>query len=666
MLNPLSNRGKTETYKRIFVLLSIVTLHVNFNLLFSQTETLGLYRGTRYNAVDIGQFKSIATDLNGNVYIAGEASGGIPTTTGTYQPSPNNTSSEDVYIIKFSPDLSTVLWATYFGGTGADYVNAMIVTPQGEVLIVGHSLSTNFPFSHTEDASLSNAASKYFCAKFSANGSQLMFCRLLSANHVASYFYPNSNCCGNYGRNGVALNSQGEIFVYTTTNAQVTTTSNAYQSTYAGNIDIFITKYNQSGDILYSSMLGGNGIDAAKGITCANGKVYLSGTTTSTNFPNATGKSVSGTDCFVLSWNDASTPTYNSAYMFGSSGADNCISIRYSPVTNSLITCGEAPNSDIPYTSQLLNGQASGGFIASINENLSGIQFITMLGTNVVPHSIALKNNGDIYSASNVRDFSTGIPLTNGTFQSNNQGGFSDNAITGISSSGNELKYGSYLGVNLHEGPPKMSLIEQSNCAFRIVVGQYSSSTIFPVTNNTFQQTPGTGAVVILAKNHLDTTKITATPTCGEYMFQGTSTGVTPCNAVNYFYNFGDGTAVVTGQQNVTHKYSKNGTFMVTYRVAYQGDTTYYEKTIVVQSQPTIKASPNVMYYCTKQNGIQLSASGGVRYEWSPGAVFSDSTKQNPIAKPTKNMWLYVRGYDANGCFATDSVQVYVTSVTAT
>ncbi|MBL7976072.1 MAG: PKD domain-containing protein, partial [Candidatus Kapabacteria bacterium] len=302
-----------------------------------------------------------------------------------------------------------------------------------------------------------------------------------------------------------------------------------------------------------------------------------------------------------------------------------------------------------------------------MNQELSAINYITMLGTNVIPNNAKAKSTGDLYVACLSYPSSATIASTPFTYQSVAQGG-NDFIIYGLNNNG-LLRYGTYLGGNSTEFHPYVITNEYQPCNFKLVIAGTSSSANFPTTAGSYMPTrPGLGGHVIsiLGVTNRDSVQITPGITCGEYMFQGTSAGVSPCNAVNYFYNFGDGTAVVTGQQNVTHKYSKNGTFTVTYRVAYQGDTTYYEKTILVQSQPTIKASPNVMYYCTKQNGLQLSASGGVRYEWSPGAVFSDSTKQNPIAKPTKNMWLYVRGYDANGCFATDSVQVYVTSVTAT
>ncbi|MBX7156715.1 MAG: PKD domain-containing protein, partial [Bacteriodetes bacterium] len=662
-------RINTNAYILLYILFAILSCFI----VKCRGQQYDYYKLSRSTFVGVG-FGSrfittgVATDNNGNIVVCGWGNN-IPTTVGSYQP--QLAGEWDGFIYKLSPDLSTLIWSTYIGGTGYDRIEDLTIGNDGAVYFIA-SGGNDFPLTNPADSiykTQGNGSGGFSIAvgKLSSDGSQLLFSRLIGVDG-GLISYPIDY---NLPKFSITSTPQNEIYVSGVASANPNLfykTGNAYQGTIAGGTDIFFTKLSSTGTILYSTYFGGSGEDYAGRMCYANGKVYLCGITTSSNFPLATGKTFSSPgDCFVMSWNDGTTPTPNTVYLFGSTSSDFCKGICFNQNTGKILVCGTTSGTDLPYTNVLQQGQTTGGFIASLNQELSAINYITMLGTNVIPNNAKAKSTGDLYVACLSYPSSATIASTPFTYQSVAQGG-NDFIIYGLNNNG-LLRYGTYLGGNSTEFHPHIVLNESQQCNFRLIIAGGSGSTNYPTTTGAYLTVrPGLGSQVvsILSTINKDTVAIAPGITCGEYMFQGTSTGVAPCGAVNYFYNFGDGTAVVTGQQNVTHKYSKNGTFTVTYRVAYQGDTTYYEKTINVQSQPTIKASPNVLYYCTKQNGIQLSASGGVRYEWSPGAVFSDSTKQNPVAKPTKNMWLYVRGYDANGCFATDSVQVYVTSVTAT
>ena len=57
---------------------------------------------------------------------------------------------------------------------------------------------------------------------------------------------------------------------------------------------------------------------------------------------------------------------------------------------------------------------------------------------------------------------------------------------------------------------------------------------------------------------------------------------------------------------------------------------------------------------------VQLSASGGASYVWSPGNSLSDSTIFNPLAFPTTTTSYTVNALDTNGCNNSDTVLVTV------
>lgn len=85
-----------------------------------------------YNYGD--QFRGeIILDANNNIYIASTtASSNFPVTTAT-----TLNGSQDAVICKFSNNLNSLLWSTYFGGSGQDSGNSIDISPAGFVYATG-------------------------------------------------------------------------------------------------------------------------------------------------------------------------------------------------------------------------------------------------------------------------------------------------------------------------------------------------------------------------------------------------------------------------------------------------------------------------------------------------------------------------------------------------
>ena len=87
-----------------------------------------------------------------------------------------------------------------------------------------------------------------------------------------------------------------------TSNGFPVTTSTAFQTAQTGFGDVFVTRFNINGGIVYSTLLGGSDYDTAYGIKVNGATVYLTGETDSTDFPlvgNLFGNAP-GTDAFVV------------------------------------------------------------------------------------------------------------------------------------------------------------------------------------------------------------------------------------------------------------------------------------------------------------------------------------------------------------------------------
>lgn len=77
---------------------------------------------------------------------------------------------------------------------------------------------------------------------------------------------------------------------------------------------------------------------------------------------------------------------------------------------------------------------------------------------------------------------------------------------------------------------------------------------------------------------------------------------------------------------------------------------------------PNIEAGPDTSVCLAGGNfhtSVQLNATGGVAYVWTPATGLSNANIANPIATPTANQLYIVTGTDANGCVNTDSLTVY-------
>ena len=90
----------------------------------------------------------------------------------------------------------------------------------------------------------------------------------------------------------------------------------------------------------------------------------------------------------------------------------------------------------------------------------------------------------------------------------------------------------------------------------------------------------------------------------------------------------------------------------------FQGCTSYDTAEVIVYGVPLIDAGSDVQI-CIGDS-VQLNATGGVSYAWSPNIYISDTTLADPFVAPIDTMYYYLDGVDAFACPNNDSVQVIV------
>ncbi len=150
------------------------------------------------------------------------------------------------------------------------------------------------------------------------------------------------------------------------------------------------------------------------------------------------------------------------------------------------------------------------------------------------------------------------------------------------------------------------------------------------------------------------------TPSANTTICPTTTTQLSASGAVSYVWSPG-----ATLSDSVISDPVASPTASTTYYVVgtdANGCTNLDSVVVALYPVPQINAGPDTSVCYAGANfhtTVQLTATGGVSYVWTPATGLSSTTIANPIASPTANQTYYVTGTDANGCIGTDSITVF-------
>jgi uncharacterized protein (TIGR03437 family) len=256
---------------------------------------------------------AVALDAAGNAYVCGFTySSDFPITTGAYQTkfkgveTTGNGASNDAFVMKIDPT-GALVYSTYLGGTSTDIAFGIAVDGQGNALVTGGTVSTDFPVtpgairsSYGGSGAVGQASDwllgDAFVAKLNAAGSALVYSTYLGGASDEVGWGITADSSGNAYAVGFTLSSTFPV------------SADALQKNFAGfggqgvNIapapytdespantgDAFLIKLDPQGAMLYSSFFGGPGDDFALAVALDSGRnVYIGGMTTSASLPLA-------------------------------------------------------------------------------------------------------------------------------------------------------------------------------------------------------------------------------------------------------------------------------------------------------------------------------------------------------------------------------------------
>ena len=249
----------------------------------------------------------IAVDVSNNVYLTGFTSSNDFPAIQPYQK--NHAGSGDAFVVKLNPTGSTIIYSTYLGGSGFEEGHGIAVDVTGNAYLTGTTFSDNFPTANPFDR-FKSFGSDVFVTKLNTAGSALVYSTYLGG-------FENDE-----GHEIAVDASSGEAYV--TGRAWAAGFPYTNLEWYGDNDEAFVAKFNPGGSALvYAIPFGGKNSDEGSGITVdKSGNVYLTGSTSSTDFPiqipfreNHSGE----TDVFVTKFNASGSMLLFSTYLGGSS-----------------------------------------------------------------------------------------------------------------------------------------------------------------------------------------------------------------------------------------------------------------------------------------------------------------------------------------------------------
>lgn len=303
--------------------------------------------GTPFNDTGYG----VALDGSGNIYIAGSTGGNLDGFT--------SQGLLDIFLTKFGSSGNRI-GSKQLGTSGDDIAYAVAADTSGNIYITG-STGGSLP-------GWTNSGGKdIFLAKFDSSGNQIFVKQFGTNQDDVAY--------------GIDIDTSGSIYITGSTGGNLGTAS-------AGGLDIFLTKFDSSGNRIFTQQFGTSQDDIGYGVIADNnGNIYITGST-----EGILGSSSFGLlDVFLAKFNSSGINQF--IVQFGSDQDDVGNSISLSGTDNIYLTGSTGGN---------LPGNTSSGltdiFLAKFNSSGAN-QFLRQLGTTGrdIGNSVAVDGGGNVY-----------------------------------------------------------------------------------------------------------------------------------------------------------------------------------------------------------------------------------------------------------------------------
>ncbi|HAW51593.1 MAG TPA: hypothetical protein DCX54_04585, partial [Flavobacteriales bacterium] len=324
--------------------------------------------GTYYGGSNADGGLNCAVDAASNVYLTGFTMSSGMATSGAHQTSSGGII--DHYLAKFTSSGSRV-WSTYYGGSNLDEFTDIAVQDSSYIFLSGQTQSSNniaTTGSHQSALASGGTIPDAFLVKFNTAGVRQW-----------GTYYGGSNYESGLG---VAVDHNGNSYLCGWTRSSGMATSGAFKTSYSGNDDGFLVKFNSSGVRQWATYYGGTAFDWNYDMDVDQlGDIYIIGGTTS-----ASGISVAGTyqnslaglgDWFLVKMNSSGQRTYST--YFGGIMGETPSKVAVTSNLKIVLSGKTATSTGLATTGahQSSNGGMSDGLIVMFSQCANGSELVT-------------------------------------------------------------------------------------------------------------------------------------------------------------------------------------------------------------------------------------------------------------------------------------------------
>jgi gliding motility-associated-like protein len=645
---------------------------------------------------------SLVVNDNDELYVYGSTgSFNFPTTPGAFQENfqggnflagngVSYSQGSDIFVAKISTDGSDLLGATYVGGSNNDGLNfspdfdfnfgdrfrgEIIVGNQGSIYVASCTASTDFPFVNG----------------FSDDFNGVLSGAIFNLNEDLTEMVWSSSIGGDIDETafGVQTGPDGTIYVTGgTTSVNLISASTGADPSYSGQVDGYIMRISADGSsVLNSTYTGTTQFDQTYFVQLdTDGEVYVIGqtlgnVTVSPNvYSNPGGKQFVqkySADLTTMEWS-TTIGSFNGEINFSPSAflVTNCNDIYVSGWGGATNDFGQAGGSTfgLPVTPNAFQSTTDGSdfYLMVLSEDAQELSYATFFGggqssEHVDGGTSRFDKNGTVYQAvcagcGGLSDF----PTQPGVWSQTNE---STNCNLGVFkfrlSSVSALADVDFTTNPLCENQPAtfVNLSEDADSYFWDF-GDGETSTEFEPTH-TYTE-PGTYEVTLLAEDSEgclgpDSTmiEIEVLPS-PEIEFDFENTPICPGEELTLSAT-GAESYLWTPPNNFDNNTSPNPVFSgsETTVVSLTGSTTCGSQTIDITIEVgTVDVVAQDEYFVCPGESVELSASGGSSYLWSPDTFMNNPNIANPVVTPENDIIYEVMVSTELGCEGTENVAV--------
>jgi hypothetical protein len=411
---------------------------------------------------------AIEVDLEGNAYVVGHTwTLDFPTERGAQDTFGGGYC--DAFVLKLDDSGNNLVYATFIGGAGNDYADALAVDQFGNAYVTGRTASADFPFSDSIDSTFNGGLYDCFIFKLNSDGDELIYSSFIGGE-------------GYDAGQGVTVTSTGYAYLTGVTASQNFPILNPYDGTYnGGDADAFILGVSPSGRTLeFATFFGGTGEDSGTAIVAdQTGVLYLTGYTSSLDMPtidpidetNGGGAS----DCYIMKITSDGSQLLFATYA-GGEGQDRGNDIKIDESHNIFIV-GTTWSSDFFQEAESPAFDVANAFVLKVYSDTNQLAFSRLLGGSDLDegYGIAIGPDGNVTISGTTK--SANFTIFN-PHDGTHNGGF-DSFVAKISSEGGNLLFSTFLGGAGHDTGRDVAV----GATGTIYVVGFTSSIHFPTSN---------------------------------------------------------------------------------------------------------------------------------------------------------------------------------------